>query len=727
MPSNRVIPAAVAGLRAAAGAGAGAGAVPIADVLGPFHANQLHAAEQAVTHFRAHAVHHVILWADVQSGKTGTYNAVIRQMMLEGLVDRAYILCGSSETTLRRQATDDAAHYNPDFVARDTLSVLFRQDFKCGRLLTDAGRVLLVVDESHMDQGNGMQLDVFLHKHGIRMSGTTDFLLENQLYILSVSATPYAEVAAVAHSFSYPKEVVRLVPGPGYYGPISYLDNDKLHSTFDIRTRPDEFLALLRAPSNRNKYALVRVNDKPTYDCVVALAHRNRIPLRVYNGRHQTIAITATEAAELNAKRADRRRIASLEDAPPTTTLVLLKQRLRAGKVVPKQQIGFVWEDASMAKTDALIQGLFGRMCGYDVPAEAPSIYLPPSCLKVHADRVVKFSEIQRHTLGLVPTTKGPLILPKRGGYLGGSRSSKRPENGRVQCPALHLRGVLPVADRVYGAKTGPALKRFLLSYLYDEGRFGPLRAHAGLTSDQCTELCELLEGYRTINFNPSGSGDALPPVHIRKGRVLPPGGSSSYSHASYFKSLTAAAAAGTIPEENIDGCHPFNFFAVFNDYDTVDTPAAPGDVYVIFYTTAKTMLQTRPLTHRIPKPLPCAFTIHNEAIGKTAVATTAITLRDNIRSMPAALAGQLQYVLRLWRKFKDGDAMAPMMDNCITSYRGRMWFECAAYGSTNWEDGMFAALLDTLATRYRCRFTVKGLVVYPAVFCVESISWEAV
>jgi hypothetical protein len=716
-------------MRGGAGAGAGALAAIAADaVLGPFHANQLHAANSAIGHFRAGTVSHVILWADVQSGKTGTYNAVIRQMMLEGLIDRAYILCGSSETTLRRQAREDSRTYNDDYVAGGTLSVLFRQDFKRNRLLTDGGRVLLVVDESHMDQGNGMQLDTFLHKHGIRMSGTTEFLRERNLYILSVSATPYAEIAAVAHSFSYPKEVVRLLPGPGYYGPANYLADGRLHSTFDIRTRPDDFAALLRAPAHAGKYALVRINDVPTYNAVIALAHRHRIPLRVYNGRHQTIAITATEAAEINAKRGPSRRVQSLEDAPATTTLVLLKQRLRAGKVVPKQHIGFVWEDAVTPHTDALIQGLFGRMCGYAVPAVPPSIYLPSSSLEVHEDRVVKFSEIQRHCLGLAPT-KEPLVIPKKGSYLTGCRSSKRPSSGRTQCPALRIPGFLDAADYEHGARTGPTIKRDLLRRLTADD-CALVREHAPLTTEQRDELCELLARYAALGVTPAGNGlpdddpAALPPVHIRHGyRSTNPDGTFTYHQAAQFTALTTAAAAGTIAEENIALGHPFNFWVIHDNYNLPG--AVAGDVYIIFYTRAVSSLRTRPLTHRIPLPRPCAFTLHNQRVGDAAVASVTLTLTDAIRDLPDAFEGQMNTVLDLWRRAKDGDLLVPRIDTKITNYGGRMWFSRTAYGSTNWEGGRFAATLATLEARYRCRFTVEAGEVYPAVFCVESISWD--
>jgi hypothetical protein len=696
------------------------------DATVPFYGNQLEAAENIVSIYKKGIVCHVLLQANVQSGKTGAYNATIRQMHIEGLVDRTYVLCGSSETVLREQAELDAIHYNAEYVADGTLSVLFRTAFKRGRLFTDAGRVLLVIDESHMDQGNDMQLDMFLQKHGLDMAGTTEFMRDNQIYILSVSATPYAEVASVPHALSRHKERVLLSPGPGYYGPGNYLKDGNVFPAFDIATHPEEFVALLRAPRNKKKYCLIRVNDKKERSRMEAIAQRLGIQYRDYNGRTQTIAITAAEALQLNKKRGGKRQIKSLEDVPSVTTLVFLKQRLRAGKVVPKQHIGFVWEGAAKATTDALVQGLFGRMCGYSVPAEPPHIYLPPASLEKRADRVVAFSEIERHELSLRNESKWPLVIPTKGLYLTKSRSSKRPPNGRVQCPPLRLPGLLrEVSDgsTAFGAIGEMNLKRNLLTYLSTHR--DPIRAHAGMTAEQQEEICNLLDLYeRDGAFSPSGHGILWPApmgeaqrpvVHIRH----------STGQVDYFEGLAKAAAANTIHEENIDGCDPINFCAVYDGY--LGREAVVGDVFVVFYTNARATLRTRPLKHRIPAPHPCAFTLHNKKVGDMAFATASLTLTDHIYDMPRAFAGQMRHVLELWRGHMDGDATKPILDTRISSYRGRMRFSREAYGSRSWEDGQFAEILSGLEVAYRCRFTFKGMSAHPAVFYVESITWEEI
>jgi hypothetical protein len=61
-------------------------------------------------------------------------------------------------------------------------------------------------------------------------------------------------------------------------------------------------------------------------------------------------------------------RIDSLEclnHEPERNTLILVKDHCRMGQQLPKQNISFVIETAVTSRTDVLLQGLLGRMCGY--------------------------------------------------------------------------------------------------------------------------------------------------------------------------------------------------------------------------------------------------------------------------------------------------------------------------------------------------------------------------
>ena len=72
----------------------------------PFQ-NQIVAAANIHAVFRDNTRRYAILMAQCQAGKTGAFQELIRLMLADGIIRRAYILCGSNETELRSQAYYD--------------------------------------------------------------------------------------------------------------------------------------------------------------------------------------------------------------------------------------------------------------------------------------------------------------------------------------------------------------------------------------------------------------------------------------------------------------------------------------------------------------------------------------------------------------------------------------------------------------------------------------------
>ena len=66
------------------------------------------------------------------------------------------------------------------------------------------------------------EIKSFLKDHGLSLTGSA---LPRGCRILSVSATPFAEIAAMKAGT---KKVVQLVPGPNYFGARDYLDMGRL-------------------------------------------------------------------------------------------------------------------------------------------------------------------------------------------------------------------------------------------------------------------------------------------------------------------------------------------------------------------------------------------------------------------------------------------------------------------------------------------------------------------
>ncbi len=316
-----------------------------------------------------HTIHYVMLIAQMQSGKTGTFHGIANHMLESGTVKCVYLLCGTTDTELRNQAMEDAIEYNPDYYDDDNkgaFRVLFRQDLKKASLkLKDA---LIIIDESHIDSNKGQEMDKFLCECGIVLGGTTDKLIENNTYILSVSATPFAEFSDYTYR-DRKKSLVFMEPGPTYRGVEFYLENGLIKPTFDIESHLDRFINIVAAKGAR--WNIIRVADskqEKNFTSIIKAAAE-------YNGLH-----IKTYSYNSNATTFDLKRLAS---APRQSSILFIQGRLRCGKVVPKKHIGFVWENSADADSDTILQSLLGRMCGYDYDADMPvEIFINKHILK---------------------------------------------------------------------------------------------------------------------------------------------------------------------------------------------------------------------------------------------------------------------------------------------------------------------------------------------------------
>jgi hypothetical protein len=388
-----------------------------------FFPNQVNAADEIVAIFTSNVAettktYYALLWAEVQCGKTGTYNCVIQQMLDYDLVDQVYILCGSSETELRDQAIEDAAFYNPSAVADDKLKVIFRSDFRKYYPSTSTPlvmeRTLIVVDESHLDQTQGQQLSKLLAQYGLNMSGSLPVMEEKETYILSVDATPYSELAAHEKDKSLPKHVFQLEAGEGYYGPRQYFAEKRVRVIkekdtpfkFNAENAPriQRVLTKYCGQPDNAKYAIVRARGK------VRKAFTDIC--RAYGIRLFSFTTDKTDIS-----------IEDLKTKPTELTVVVLDGRLRAGKVVPKEHVGLVWETSQQPNTDVLLQGLIGRMCGYKFGEEKPHILI------TNNEKVVV--DLRRYVNGLVPM---------RGSNVSGThREHNIAKYRRFQCPPIRL------------------------------------------------------------------------------------------------------------------------------------------------------------------------------------------------------------------------------------------------------------------------------------------------
>jgi hypothetical protein len=633
-----------------------------------------------------------MLIARCQAGKTGAFQELIRLMLLNGDINRAYILCGSSETELRDQAHADTRKANADAYSRGDIKVLFRQDFKGADL--DITRALIIVDESHMDQTQKQELDRFLGRHGLSMDGNPRILEEKDAYLVSVDATPYSELSALMYKESHPKHVEQLAPGANYFGIQDYLYGGFIKPTYDISTDQSTFEKMV--VSTGKKYGLMRLTSGKQAEKQEAAARA------VYRRLGGNVVFFTAEKTEID--------IASLNEAPLVATLIIVRGRLRAGKVVPKKHVSFVWEGAKASKTDALVQGLVGRMCGYPFSEENPSgygdekplIFVPQSALTRREDKVVKASELERAIM------EYPVALPTMGTNLKKGHIANRASNGKTQCPPLRLEW--PVADS-------------------DE--WTPLTGEGGSVSgEDCRDL--LKRNLSVIDAAPFSTeqkmeikgfiATAYPHTRTLK-RTLQrvPQSENSDSFKKYFSAVIAACESKTAVAEHVANFPQMTFFIT---RDAIVPHANHRHLYVIFYTEATNgaapSVMAVDLKSRIPQTNgKSVFSVHDQHVDRPLVAGGVVGFDESKVKTPALLEMALRDYLGLFRS-----DTSLMVARCIQSNKERFSLSKRAFHYVSSKQNE----VETICGKLGSEFGVKMKIIYARSgadsFNVKQIEW---
>lgn len=346
-----------------------------------FHEEQRQAGNEIIDKFTGEKPFTVLL-AQMQSGKTGTYLFTALEMIRLGLVKNVYIICGSSDTSLRAQAQGDMETSLKSFqeetmeggdmegalrLHRATIGVYFSQDL--GKLDNIPDESLVVHDESHMAQSkNNIPFKRFYQKNNLDKALMGDFseIKKKHFYILGVSATPFSEIVAnkkvqtsdwTSEESAFldsvelsAKNFYFMHPGSGYIGVTELLKSGSIKFEAENIKASDcaHVVSVLRknSPKYHQKYVVVRT-----------LCAEKDMDMM------QTIA--SSTCCEYVSIFSGEGSLEFMKVQPLKTTLVHICGKFRMGQVVPKQYIAMVYEQSANPNADTILQGLLGRMCGY--------------------------------------------------------------------------------------------------------------------------------------------------------------------------------------------------------------------------------------------------------------------------------------------------------------------------------------------------------------------------
>ena len=367
-----------------------------------FKENQIETANNILIKFQEGHRHQVLI-AQMQIGKTGTYFLVAYEALTLKLVDVVVVITGNRDTELRDQCIQKDKETHLDVYCEthgmnmniDVSQIELRRQLSAnthviwGPKLKKSvdnfrqllgKRILFIWEEAHYGQSVNQQVHKFLKELGrASVNGDNAFNEKHHSVVLTVSATPFSEVADY-HHFNQQKTLTPLLPGEGYHG-VEWYKEQGLFRTFPYCSTVgcrwmSTFENALIEHQRENKYFVVRTQGQENADYIQYMCSR-------YGYKY----------IEHNSKRRLAGGMDALSVRPDTPTVVHIKQMVRMGKVLPKKWIGFVFETSAKrgSNTDTLLQGLVGRMCGYDFGGnEQIKIYVPETLLP-EIDRYINF------------------------------------------------------------------------------------------------------------------------------------------------------------------------------------------------------------------------------------------------------------------------------------------------------------------------------------------------
>ncbi len=596
-----------------------------------FKPNQIIAGNQIINYFKEGISKYCLLEAQMQSGKTGTYNWVIKCILEEKLVENILIISGSNEVLLKNQAIKDLQYYNPELI--HYCNIHFRNDLKKIKTIKNT---LIIIDESHLDQSNDQQMSIFLQEFGLWADGNINSLNNTNTYILSVSATPFSEKSDIYYGkSSNSKKIVKLIPGIEYKGVKFFMDNNLIHETFDILNNFNKFKDLILCYGN--KYNIIRILfDNNITETLLKLNDENLINIYVYDSTKNTSIYLSNEERIFSGGSSN---IPTLEVEPNKPSLIIIKGKLRVGKVLPKQHIGFVWENSKNPNSDTILQGLLGRCCGYH--NYYIDIYITNSLLeKCSMNGGPALTELERfYTDGYIPTTgnnlKNPILK-----IISNHKNNKH-ENIKSTVPIKIVfnendnNDEFNEYDIIFNSNNSNIKREIIYNKLKDNNF--ELINNSNINKGQLAEVINTIK----YNINLYSQNKDNTNVSIRNYEDSKYIGELEKLTNSYKNKIPYKGNHGKLKDKYLD----IIISIIYPNYKFINNDCKAGDVYVFFYTKlSELIINTDNLVQCITE------TTGNEIFGKLSNDVNTIDLKE-YTDKPEDLINTLKNSIK---KYKD-------------------------------------------------------------------------
>jgi hypothetical protein len=338
---------------------------------------QLLAALQCFNHFFSALSNKVWvhLAAEMQAGKTGVLNALIRlvlknQRLLKINPDHIFVLTGMGDNAWRKQTQirlprciRENVHHNKTLnKARDAI---YRLSAEEGGL----SNILIVLDESHIASNINNRPNSIIFQ-AIHSLCPMEQWQGRNIRFLTISATDPSKVLAIKdQNKPLPSAVVRLQTTPDYQSIASLRLQGRIRAveTFgDVHT-PKAINEIARAVLEEFEgaplYHILRPRQNKQSDVIRQL--QERFPDALIVPWDSTQKPKNSNGGDASSASSDLDDINSLlTQEPERTTFILLKNMFYAAKTLNDQHVGILYDRVG-GKDDTNLQSLLGRACGY--------------------------------------------------------------------------------------------------------------------------------------------------------------------------------------------------------------------------------------------------------------------------------------------------------------------------------------------------------------------------
>lgn len=340
--------------------------------------NQLDTALSALNSFDNNfpRPNHIIIQGKTQAGKTGVLTSMIMSIKILGLakdlgINKIYYITGDNSRKLTNQTEKRISKcFDGDF---DCELTLLKNSDMSKQLKTsrkdEISNCLIFIDESHYGTNDYDNILIkFLEYNGLDMKNSNS-LIEKNVYIISASATPYAEIRS---DIDLVKRVCLLqvneweeTTQSGYVGFSQFDRNDCIYPiTENISPKTvdkyvniiSEKLNEIEKNSGKRKCVIARINSK-SYKKIKNKLKENFEIAEFFSSNNANIPYAEIENLIQN-------HISDYE----LPLLIVIAGAYRMGISIPpycKSNIGVVFDFSNSPEVSTTEQGLLGRMSGY--------------------------------------------------------------------------------------------------------------------------------------------------------------------------------------------------------------------------------------------------------------------------------------------------------------------------------------------------------------------------